>query len=233
MKELRSKFLGSIVGAALGDAMGASREGRGIAAEQDIEHIAVMEHPLRYTDDTHMTIGVTESLVESRGFHGDHMAGRFADNYFKEPWRGYGLGPPRVFRLLRNGEGWDKAANHIYPGGSFGNGAAMRVAPVGLLFWDDPEKLRVVAYQTSLITHSHVLGKEGAALQARSVALGVAENPDERLDAQSFISRLLDFTTEDVYRAKLTKFAALLEHPDDRRGVVRELGFSGVPLAVR
>lgn len=55
------------------------------------------------------------------------MAQRFADNYFGEPWRGYGLEPPRIFRLLRHGEAWDKVASHIYPGGSFGNGAAMRV----------------------------------------------------------------------------------------------------------
>jgi hypothetical protein len=32
------------------------------------------------------------------------MAGRFIDNYSKEPWRGYGPGPPMVFRLIKGGE---------------------------------------------------------------------------------------------------------------------------------
>jgi len=236
-EKLRSKFLGSLVGAALGDAIGASREGHYMAAEQDIGHIAFIEHPLRYTDDTHMTIGVAESLVENRGFNGAHMAQRFADNYFKELWRGYGPGPPKVFRLLKNGEAWDKAASHIYPGGSFGNGAAMRVAPVGLFFWNDPEKLREIACRTSLITHSHILGMEGAVLQARAVALAVAGNPDERLDVQFFTSRLVDFTTEDIYRAKLTRFTTLLKNPADREAVVSDLGhgieaFSSVPTAI-
>lgn len=165
------------------------------------------------------------------------MAKRFADNYFKEPWRGYGPGPPQVFRLLKDGESWDKAVGHVYPGGSFGNGAAMRVAPVGLLFWNNPEKLKEIAYQSGLITHSHILGMEGAALQARAVALALAENPDKQLDSQSFITRLLDFTTEDAYHSKITKFAALLEHPDDRQTAVRELGhgiesFNSVPTAI-
>jgi len=235
--KLRSKFLGSLVGAALGDAVGASREGHRMAAEQDIRRIAAVEHPLRYTDDTHMTIGVAESLIENRGFNGAHMAARFADNYFSEPWRGYGPGPPRVFQLLRNGEAWDKAAGHVYSDGSFGNGAAMRVAPVGVFFWNDFVKLKEVAYQTSRITHSHILGMEGAALQARAVALAVAGSPDEKLDVQSFVSCLLEFTTEDIYRAKLAKFTTLLKRPDDRQAIIRELGhgieaFNSVPTAI-
>lgn len=236
-EQIRSKFLGSLVGAALGDAIGALREGHRMAAEQEIGRLAVIEHPLRYTDDTHMTIGVAESLVENCGFSGAHMARRFADNYFREPWRGYGPGPPRVFRLLRQGEAWDKAASHVYPGGSFGNGAAMRVAPVGLLLWNNSDKLREAAYLTSSITHSHVLGMEGAALQARAVALAVVENPDGKLDVQSFISRLMEFTAEDTFRAKLTKFTTLLKYPVDRQTVVCELGhgieaFNSVPTAI-
>lgn len=37
----------------------------------------------------------------------------------------------------------------------------MRVAPVGLLYFDDPEELRVIAEKSSLITHAHPLGIEG------------------------------------------------------------------------
>jgi poly(ADP-ribose) glycohydrolase ARH3 len=239
MDKLRNKFLGSLVGAALGDAAGASWEGHRMAAENEIERITRVRDALRYTDDTHMTIGVAESLVENGGFNGAHMAERFADNYFQEPWRGYGPGPPRIFQLFRNGEAWDKASRHIYPGGSFGNGAAMRVAPVGLLFWNNPEKLREIAFQSSLITHSHILGMEGAALQACAVSISVAvsENSDKPLDSQPFISRLLEFATEDIYRTKITRLSNLLKHPDDRQAVVRELGhgieaFNSVPAAI-
>jgi len=234
---VRKKFLGSLLGAALGDAIGASWEGHPMAAEQEIRHLLRISHTLRYTDDTHMSIGVAESLVENGGFNGKHMAQRFADNYFRQPWRGYGPGPPRVFRLLKTGTAWDKAASRIYPGGSFGNGAAMRAAPIGLFFWNKPARLKEVAYQASLITHSHPLGMEGAAIQAMAVALAVAENPDESLGSGSFISRLFDFVTEDVYRAKIAKLSTLLKRHTDRQTVVAELGhgieaFNSVPTAI-
>jgi poly(ADP-ribose) glycohydrolase ARH3 len=236
-EQIRRKFLGSLLGVAIGDAVGAPWEGHRMATEHEIELIAEISKPLRYTDDTHMTISVAESLVECHGFSGKHMAERFIDNYSKEPWRGYGPGPPRIFRLIRSGEAWDKAAAHIYQGGSFGNGAAMRVAPIGLFFWNNYAKLKEVAYLSSLITHSHILGMEGAALQAMAIALVIAENPDKPLDSQSFTSHLLNFVTEDVYRTKIAKFSPLLECPDDRQKVVNQLGhgieaFNSVPTAI-
>lgn len=236
-EEIRKKFLGSLLGVAIGDAIGASREGYRMATEHEIELITSISHPLRYTDDTHMTIGVAESLVECHGFNGAHMASRFIDNYSKEPWRGYGPGPPRVFNMIKSGEAWDKAAAHIYRGGSFGNGAAMRVAPIGLLFWNNHAKLKEVTYLASMITHSHILGMEGAALQAMAIALAIADNPDKPLNTQSFTARLLNFATEDVYHTKIDKFGTLLEHPDDRQKVVNQLGhgieaFNSIPTAI-
>lgn len=235
-EQLREKFLGSLVGTAVGDAIGASREGRRMARGHELRAIAAATGPLHYTDDTHMTIGVAESLLECRGFNGAHMAACFIRNYRQEPWRGYGPGPPRVFRLIENGEPWDKAASTLYPGGSFGNGSAMRVAPVGLLFWQDAAQLKEVAYQSSLITHAHVLGKEGAALQARAVALAVAESPG-RLDRAAYLAGLSELATQSIYRERLGRFSYLLEHPEDRDEVVRELGngieaFNSVPTAI-
>jgi len=236
-KQIKRKFLGSLLGVALGDAIGASWEGHRTAAKHEIELIARISHPLRYTDDTHMTIGMAESLIECHGFDGNHMAERFIDNYSKEPWRGYGPGPPRVFGLIKSGMAWDEAAGHIYQGGSFGNGAAMRIAPVGLFFWNDYTKLREVAYLSSRITHSHVLGMDGAALQAMAIALAVAENPAMPLSSQSFLSCLINFATEDVYRTKIAQFSTLLGQPHDRQEVVKQLGhgieaFNSVPTAI-
>lgn len=193
--------------------------------------------PLTYTDDTHMTIGVAESLIDRGGFDGAHMAQCFVSNYSSEPWRGYGPGPPRVFRLIRDGEPWDTAANHIYRGGSFGNGAAMRVAPVGLLFRNSLEELKQVARLSSLITHSHVLGIEGAVLQALAVASAANQGLGRQLDAVAFASHLLTFATEDIYHSKIGSLSSLLEHPADRHRVIGELGhgieaFNSVPTAI-
>jgi poly(ADP-ribose) glycohydrolase ARH3 len=234
---LHSKLLGSLLGAALGDAVGAPWEGQAMAADDEAARIAHIPGPQRYTDDTHMAIGIAESLIECGGFDGPHMAGRFVANYLQEPWRGYGPGPPHVFRLIRDGEPWDRAAASVYPGGSFGNGAAMRVAPVGLFYWDRPEEMREAARLSSIITHAHPLGVEGALLEATAVALAVAADPAQPLDVPAFVSRLKERVTEGAYRDRLALFGDLLKAPDDRRSVVRALGhgieaLNSVPTAI-
>lgn len=233
---LKSKFLGCLIGAAIGDGLGAWREGRRIAEKEDIASLAERVEELAYTDDTHMTIGVVESLIQSRGFDGEHMAQTFIKNYETEPWRGYGPGPPRVFRMIKSGEPWDSAASKIYRGGSFGNGSAMRVAPVGLLYSNNPAKLREIAYKSSSITHSHELGKEGAALQAYAVALALNTPSGEEIDREAFLLKLQNFAQTQLYKEKIANTKELLGE-QDRARVVAVLGngieaLNSVPTAI-
>jgi len=214
-----SKFVGCMLGSATGDAIGSSFEG---LPPRDLRF---EDHRFsgRWTDDTHMMIGVAESLIANRGFNGEHMAWAFIKNWEEEPWRGYGPGPPRVFRMIKSGVPWERAAKQLYGGaGSFGNGAAMRVAPVGLLYYDDPDELRAVAYASAEITHTHELGKEGAAIQAFAVALAVRAEP-KNFEAASFLQKLREFTKNEVYKKKLEKAETLLDR-DEKRRVIRELG---------
>jgi len=212
-----------LVGAAVGDGLGSSREGRGMAGKGEIEFLNEKLKSLTYTDDTHMTIGVAESLIENRGFNGEHMAQTFLRNYESEPWRGYGPGPPRIFRMIKSGEPWDTAANKLYKGGSLGNGSAMRVAPVGLLYSSDWAKLRETAYKSSSITHCHELGKEGAALQAYAVALAFNTPSDEEIDQEAFLFKLQDFAQNQLYREKVAQIRELLSK-QDKAGVIAMLG---------
>ena len=234
--KLKSKFLGCLIGAAIGDGLGAWREGRRIAEKEDIASLAERVEELAYTDDTHMTIGVVESLIQSRGFDGEHMAQTFIKNYEAEPWRGYGPGPPKVFRMIKSGEPWDSAASKIYRGGSFGNGSAMRVAPIGLLYSNNPAKLREIAYKSSSITHSHELGKEGAALQAYAVALALNTPSDEEIDREAFLLKLQNFAQTQLYKEKIANTKELLGE-QDRARVVAVLGngieaLNSVPTAI-
>ncbi|MCK4387170.1 MAG: ADP-ribosylglycohydrolase family protein [Dehalococcoidia bacterium] len=222
-EKLKSKLPGCLVGAAIGDGLGSWWEGRGMIRREEIEFLTERLEQLTYTDDTHMTIGVVESLIESNGFDGEHMAQTFIRNYESEPWRGYGPGPPRVFRMIKNGESWHNAASKIYKGGSFGNGAAMRVAPIGLLYSNNPEKLREITHKSSSITHSHELGKEGAALQAYAVALALNTAPGEEIDGEAFILKLQNFAQNQTYKEKLASVKELLGE-QDRRQVVAVLG---------
>ena len=89
---LKSKFLGSLIGTGVGDALGAPFEGWHKVRFEEIEAVAERRQILSYTDDTHMMIGVAESLVRTKGFDGEDMANNFVRNYKLEPFRGYGPG---------------------------------------------------------------------------------------------------------------------------------------------
>jgi len=221
-----------MLGAGVGDALGRSFEG---SRERQIRS-GDIKFDGRWTDDTHMMIGIAESLIAKRGFDGKHMFLTFMRNWEKESWRGYGPGPPRIFRMVRSGIPWNRAARLLYGGaGSFGNGAAMRVAPIGLLFYDDPERIREIAYKSAELTHTHTLGKEGAAVQAYAVALAV-QTEKGRLNPEGFIEKLIRYTQNNVYREKLLKAKALLARGKEG-DVIRILGnsveaFNSVPTAI-
>ncbi|MFC1956258.1 ADP-ribosylglycohydrolase family protein [Chloroflexota bacterium] len=198
---VKGKFLGCLLGAAIGDAVGQAigttiydfeEEDRQVSSDE-IQALARVLPTLSYTDDTHMTIDVAESLIACKGFDGSHMVQRFIANYDNEPWRGYAPGPPNIFELIKQGRPWNKAA-------------AMRVSPLGLFFWDNHARLIQAVYHASRITHHHPLGVEGAILEAIAVALAVEESPTSSFDVRLFISNLLGYTTEDVYHTKIASW---------------------------
>ena len=237
---LAEKFRGALVGAAVGDALGAQFEGRPYVDLDDIGRLTKEPGALRYTDDTHMTIGMAESLVERGGFDGPHMAGVFARNFASEPWRGYGHGPPQVFRLIGQGVAWDQAGRSLFGGGgSFGNGAAMRVAPAALMAFPKMDRTCSLARKTAVITHTHELGIEGAVLQACAVGLALQRDPTAPLDTSMFLQQLNEYPTSPSFERTVWRLSELLERggPPDRGTVVAELGngveaLRSVPTAI-
>lgn len=233
---LKSKFLGALMGTGVGDALGAPFEGRCQVNPEEVEVVAEKLEVLTYTDDTHMMIGIAESLINSKGFNGRDMAYTFINNYYLEPFRGYGPGPPRIFRAIRAGTAWDIAAQQLYPGGSFGNGSAMRSAPIGVFYYDDPEMLTKVAHKSSEFTHAHNLGKQGAALQSYAIALATSLAPQTTFGRDDFLVKLRAYAGEAVYQEKLDRMKTLLAQPDRARAAM-ELGngieaFNSVPAAI-
>jgi poly(ADP-ribose) glycohydrolase ARH3 len=240
-QQLREKFRGALLGVAIGDSLGAPFEGVPHMGESALLPRAE-EEPGRlcYTDDTHMTLGVADSLVAKRGFDGAHMAETFARNYEQEPWRGYGAGPPQIFQLLRQGVPWNQTGRMLFSGtGSYGNGAAMRVTPVALAYHENLPEMLEIARQSALITHAHKLGIEGAALQALSVALLLRETPHVRVSGFAFAELLISYANDasaSLYIHKLREIKELL--PDAAPlDVARRLGngieaYQAVPSAL-
>jgi poly(ADP-ribose) glycohydrolase ARH3 len=219
-------FRGTLLGGAAGDALGAPFEGARTVDAQQIERVLASPDPLRYTDDTHMTIGLADALIETGRFDGARLAAMWAANYRAEPWRGYGPGPGQVFALHEQGVPWDRAGKHLYGGrGSWGNGAAMRVAPVALLAFDDLEAVAHLARQTAMITHTHRLGVEGAVLQAVAIAILLGQPPGHPLRGEDYLERIRGYVGAAEYCQELDGLPELLAGPDlSARDISRVLG---------
>jgi poly(ADP-ribose) glycohydrolase ARH3 len=171
---LLDRFEGCLLGLAVGDALGGLFEAQSADAVRARFPTAerLIDYPqeeIWYTDDTQMTIGVCEALLERGEVVEESLCRAFVANYV--PSRGYGRGARAVLEAMEDGGDYRQVAERHFPGGSFGNGAAMRVAPVGLLFRDDPGRLWEQARLSALPTHRHPLGVEGAQLLALAVAL--------------------------------------------------------------
>src|SRR5262249_22545246 len=109
------------------------------------------------------------------------------------------------------------------------NGAAMRVAPIGLLFRDDRQRLWEQARLSALPTHRHQLGIEGAQLLALAVALC---SRMERFDRAQFFAELLAACESAEYRANL-EAASRVHLPDDLAPLGNRIeALHSVPTAV-
>jgi poly(ADP-ribose) glycohydrolase ARH3 len=233
-EKTKSKFIGALLGTFVGDALGMPVEGYSatmISRRYDVLKEMIWGY---YTDDTQMMIGIAESLVNCKGFNGEDMAQRFVTNF--DLTRGYGPGAISAIDKLRAGYPWDKAGGELFDKGSYGNGSAMRIAPVGVFYHDDPEKLGEVAYLSSLITHAHPLGKEGGALQAYAITCALGTHV---LEEKGFLRSIKAFLRDDIdiYREKIDRIQHLLDTTPKPSEVVNALGngitcYDSIPTAI-
>lgn len=130
--------------------------------------------PWPWTDDTQMALAVLEVLARHGTVEQDELATCFAGRM--ESHRGYGAAAFELLLQLQAGERWDRAAAALFHGqGSLGNGAAMRVAPLGALFADDLERAIAEAGRSAEVTHAHDEGIAGAIAVAVAAALAASQ----------------------------------------------------------
>lgn len=200
--DLKSKFLGAMIGSALGDAIGelAFQFPREENLRSELDRLS----EVRYTDDTAMALGLAESIINKGLIDEQHLGKTFGNNFEREPWRGYASGPPTVFyQVKQTGISYSEAAQGLFGGkGSLGNGAAMRIVPVGLFFHNSPD-LYDQACASAKVTHAHPVGMDGAAVQACAVAGAVKLKPVEGFPLDSSLQVLVDFARTNEVREKM------------------------------
>jgi len=234
MRDPRGTCRGSILGLAIGDALGFPAEFRRraqiVAALGEpgvVDFVALHDprwpprplivgkaHPPgTFSDDTQMTIAVAEALLETEGqsldARMDAIARRFvawssSDDNDRAPGNACMTG----CHALARGAPWRTAG----VADSKGCGSAMRVAPIGLLHADDLDEALALARAQSLLTHRHDAGVEGAAAAALLVAL--ASRGAEPAEMYARVAEACSPRSPD-FAACWAKLPAMLQAPPE------------------
>jgi ADP-ribosylglycohydrolase len=165
--------------------------------------------PWFWTDDTMMAISIYDCLENHEHIEVDTLAKMFAKRYANDPARGYGAGTQRMLRNKNYVTTWQQMTIDDFAGtGSFGNGAAMRVAPLGAYFADDLEKVVSEATLSARVTHAHPEGIAGAIAVAVAAALA-AQN---KISGKAFLEQVAELTPESEVKSKILRTLKFTQH---------------------
>ena len=84
-----------------------------------------------------MALSIVEVLEKYGYIDQDFLAQAFARRFTLEPHRGYAGGAVRLLEQISAGGNWRDLSPRLFGNGSFGNGSAMRVAPIGGYFFNN------------------------------------------------------------------------------------------------
>lgn len=159
-----------MLGAIIGDIIGSVYEHAPIKRED----FPLFSFQSRFTDDTVMTVAVADAILHGKPYQEAMLYwGR------KYPHAGYG----------GNFYQWLHSANPE-PYNSWGNGAAMRVSPVGFAF-DNLEEVIAEAKKSAEVSHNHPEGIKGA--QAVAAAIWLARHENTRIHIKDYLEATFDY----------------------------------------
>lgn len=192
----------SLDGLSTADAFGQTFFGQEEEVLQRIRAREIASAPWPITDDSIMAIALVECLEEKGEIDQDLLAAKFAANYAANPRGGYGGTAHRMLRSLVQGQHWRDVSPQLFDGfGSYGNGAAMRVAPLGAYFADRPKHIAEQARLSAEITHTHPEGIAGA--QAIALATAWMTQNSDNPDSTDFFAYVLEHTPDSLTRAAI------------------------------
>ena len=203
--DLRDRVAGTLLGTALGDALGLPCEG--LSAKRIARRFGKLD---RYrlvgrtgyvSDDTEQSALVAQSLATFPA-DPDPCARAFRRSlvgwFWRLPW---GIGMATIRACFRIMLGFSRSGVR-----SAGNGSAMRAAVIGAMFHDHPEKRRAFGEAIARTTHTDDRAVQGALYVAELTALG----PDEarRIVTEPLLGAALDRAVELAKASASTSQAA-------------------------
>jgi len=215
------KFRGCVIGQCVGDALGMPVERQPLlSCRKYVDQICSGEvgrfhHPDfafgQYTDDSQLMREMLISFVSCEDFIAEDYARRIAKIYSRGEIVGSSTASRKVAERLKKGVSWKESGTQA-PYAR--NGSSMRSAPVGLFFYDNPERLVKAACDQGNITHQDPRASAGAVTIAAAVAIAVQSSkivPITFIEQLSTQVRLI----EPSFAMSLQQLAAWTDLPID------------------
>ncbi|MEU9799218.1 ADP-ribosylglycohydrolase family protein [Streptomyces sp. NPDC051000] len=205
----------ALEGLALGDAFGELWSPYFRPGDSALEGIRARREPQepawRWTDDTAMAVSLLQVLREHGTVRQDRLAQAFGAAYVADAHRGYGHGMRRLLpELAKRPSSWRTEARNLFDGqGSLGNGAAMRVAPLGAWFHADLDEVTDQAVLSAEVTHAHPEAIAGAVAVAVAAALAARGRDRPVPRAADFLREVVAFTPAGQVAQGLRRAAEL------------------------
>jgi len=184
---------GCLVAGAIGDGLGGPFEGRSPPIEIDAAA------PLRWSDDTQLTIATCEAIIESQCVDPAIIAARFVRWHAQRRLTGLGASTLKALQELAVGQHWALAGAKGER--AAGNGAAMRIAP--LAFYCDPavDDDRTLIRHVCRITHHHEEAYVAALAVVAAVRFAVFDHDRPMRELPGAVAAMLpDSVTRDRLR---------------------------------
>ena len=185
MLSLEGRLSGCLLGQALGDALGFPVEGRSarvcasyvkdVLRSGRADTVSADSFTFgQYTDDTQLARELVISYVDRQGFDPADYGKRIAALFVEGRVVGGGRTTRAAAMRLAQGVPWQEAGT---PAPAAGNGSAMRVGPVGVLYSHDANRLKQVAMDQGRMTHADPRAVAGSVAIATAVALAGTSAP--------------------------------------------------------
>lgn len=160
MSDRQQRYRGSLLGLAVGDALGTTLEFRQPGSFEPITDMVgggpFLLKPGQWTDDTSMALCLAHSLLDCQGFDAEDQMRRYCDwrssGYMSSNGRCFDIGTTvseAISCYLRTGNPLAGSRDPF----SAGNGSLMRLAPVVMYYSPDAERALHYAGESSRTTH--------------------------------------------------------------------------------
>ncbi|CAF9919179.1 MAG: hypothetical protein HETSPECPRED_003967 [Heterodermia speciosa] len=235
MPSLESRIRGSIYGITVADALGGPVEFHARGSFPPVTDYRYNDNfdlpPGSWTDDTSLTLCLAQSLIDKKGaFDAADQVSKYIEwhekGYMSVNKKCFDIGNATRIALvtwkdhLRTGEG-DLASGQYLVNRSLkrknqcGNGSLMRVAPIGLVYYQNPAVALANSVLSSQVTHPYPTNSEACKIYTQLIVRTL-----ESASKEEIASNLISYAFDDPdLRSRFAKYSDLasFESMEERR----------------